>query len=91
MSIFPNLCLWRRSLHSNLGGIDLEKLYRATLKRFLCCQIKSPFLETFLKRSSAHQPPNELKILDLLWRYYEKTKNYSAAARVLSKLSEKER
>ena len=28
---FPNLCLWRRSLRSNLGGIDLEKLYRATL------------------------------------------------------------
>ena len=32
MSIFPNLCLWRRSLRSNLGGIDLENLYRATLK-----------------------------------------------------------
>jgi len=31
--IFPNLCLWRRSLRSNLGGIDLEKLYQATLKR----------------------------------------------------------
>ena len=30
--IFPKLCLWRRSLSSNLGGIDLEKLYRATLK-----------------------------------------------------------
>ena len=27
--IFPNLCLWRRSLCSNLGGIDPEKLYRA--------------------------------------------------------------
>ena len=33
VSIFPNLCLWRRSLHSNLGGIDLEKLYRATLSQ----------------------------------------------------------
>ncbi|XP_074610935.1 nuclear pore complex protein Nup155-like [Acropora palmata] len=53
-------------------------------------EIKSPHLETFLKRSSAAQNPNELKILNLLWRYYEKTKNYSAAARVLSKLSEKE-
>ena len=31
VSIFPNLCLWRRSLRSNLGGIDLKKLYRATL------------------------------------------------------------
>lgn len=39
---------------------------------------------------STPQHPNEQKILDLLWRYYEKTKNYSAAARVLSKLAEKE-
>ena len=31
VSIFPNLCLWRRSLHSNVGGIDPEKQYRATL------------------------------------------------------------
>ena len=29
--IFPNLCLWRRSLCSSLGAIDPEKLYRATL------------------------------------------------------------
>ena len=32
VAIIPNLCLWRRSLCSNLGGIDPEKLYRATLK-----------------------------------------------------------
>ena len=31
VAIFPNLCLWRRSLCSNLEGIDPEKLYRATL------------------------------------------------------------
>ena len=31
VAIFPKLCLWRRSLCSNLGGIDPEKLYRATL------------------------------------------------------------
>ena len=31
VAIFPNLCLWRRSLCSNLGGIDPEKLFRATL------------------------------------------------------------
>ena len=31
VSIFPNLCLLRRSLRSNLGGIGLEKLYRATI------------------------------------------------------------
>ena len=32
VAIFPKLCLWRRSLCSNLGGISLEKQYRATLK-----------------------------------------------------------
>ena len=31
VAIFPKLCLWRRSLCSNLGGTGLEKLYRATL------------------------------------------------------------
>ena len=30
VAIFPNLCLWRRSWCSKLGGIDPEKLYRAT-------------------------------------------------------------
>ena len=33
VAIFPKLCLWRRSLCSNLRGIDPEKLYRATLRR----------------------------------------------------------
>ena len=33
VTIFPKLCFWRRSLCSNLGGIDPEKLYRATLKK----------------------------------------------------------
>ena len=31
VAIFPKIGLWRRSLCSNLGGIDPEKLYRATL------------------------------------------------------------
>ena len=31
VAILPNLCLWWRSLCSNYGGIDPEKLYRATL------------------------------------------------------------
>ena len=26
VTIFPNLCIWRRSLYSTLGGIDPEKL-----------------------------------------------------------------
>ena len=44
--ISPNLCKWRRSLRSNLGGIDPEKLYRATLssqitKRLVAYEIMS--------------------------------------------------
>ena len=35
VAIFPNLCLWRGSLCSNLRGIDPKKLYRATLNNFL--------------------------------------------------------
>ena len=31
VSIFPNLCLWRRGLRTNVGGIHSKKLYRATL------------------------------------------------------------
>ena len=31
-AIFPKLCLWWRSFCSNLWGIGLEKLYRATLR-----------------------------------------------------------
>ena len=33
VAIFPKRCFWRRSLCSNLGGIDPEKLYRATLSK----------------------------------------------------------
>ena len=32
VAIFPKLCLWWRSLCSNLGGIGPEKLYRAILR-----------------------------------------------------------
>ena len=33
--ISPNLCFWRHGLRSNLEGIDLEKLYRATFRVYL--------------------------------------------------------
>ena len=33
VAIFPKLCLWRRSLCSNVGGLGPEKLYRATLSQ----------------------------------------------------------
>ena len=44
VAIFPNVCLWRRSLCSNLAGIDPEKLYRGTFicQDSLCCCIVWP-------------------------------------------------
>ena len=43
VAIFPNLCLLQRSLRSNLGGIDPEKLYRATLElRYSRVELKVP-------------------------------------------------
>ncbi|GFS70486.1 nuclear pore complex protein Nup155 [Nephila pilipes] len=50
--------------------------------------IKSHFLEDYLKRCSTIRPDN-LYVLNLLWKYYEKNQNFSAAARVLAKLSDK--
>ena len=43
-AIFPNLCLWRGSLCSNLGRIDPEKLYRVTLSCWIrFCPFQLPF------------------------------------------------
>ena len=55
VSIFPNLCLWRRSLLSNLGGIDLEKLYRATLMVVKLCSLRAVIGKT--NRVGSHKPP----------------------------------
>jgi len=51
-------------------------------------EVRSPHLEPFLKRASASQP-DSLPTLDLLWMYYEKNANYSAAARIQSKLADR--
>ncbi|KAG1694111.1 Nuclear pore complex protein Nup155 [Nymphon striatum] len=49
-------------------------------------QVKSHFLEVYLKR---HQQPENLAMLDLLWKYYEKNKCFSAAAKILAKLADR--
>ena len=61
VSIFPNLCLWRRSLRSNVGGIDPEKLYRATLMLFFFLQE----MEAFLSTGVASSQQKESKIEEL--------------------------
>ncbi|XP_022349102.1 nuclear pore complex protein Nup155 isoform X2 [Enhydra lutris kenyoni] len=50
-------------------------------------QIASPFLEPHLVRM-AKVDQNKVRYMDLLWRYYEKNRSFSNAARVLSKLAD---
>uniref|UniRef100_A0A1X7TBE2 Nucleoporin Nup133/Nup155-like C-terminal domain-containing protein n=2 Tax=Amphimedon queenslandica TaxID=400682 RepID=A0A1X7TBE2_AMPQE len=51
--------------------------------------IQSPFVEDFLKYTATLQQDNT-PLLDILWRYYERNKNYIAAARILDQLARKE-
>ncbi|RWS26130.1 nuclear pore complex protein Nup155-like protein, partial [Leptotrombidium deliense] len=50
--------------------------------------VKSAFLETYLKRKVTHSP-DSTKLMDLLWMYYEKLGHFRAAAHILDKLAEK--
>uniref|UniRef100_A0A452GM48 Nuclear pore complex protein Nup155 n=1 Tax=Gopherus agassizii TaxID=38772 RepID=A0A452GM48_9SAUR len=50
-------------------------------------QITSPFLEPYLVRM-AKVDQNKVRYMDLLWRYFEKNRNFSNAARVLAKLAD---
>ncbi|OBS78292.1 hypothetical protein A6R68_19317, partial [Neotoma lepida] len=50
-------------------------------------QVASPFLEPHLVRM-AKVDQNRVRYMDLLWRYYEKNRSFSSAARVLSKLAD---
>ena len=63
VAIFPNLCLWRRSLCSNLGGIDPEKLHRATLTLNLRCWL------IVIKRSEMHFITQCYEVRICLFRY----------------------
>ena len=60
VAIFPKLCLWRRSLWSNLEGIGPEKLYRATLINVLFI-----YLHVCL-----HNPPREPLLLAGCVQFY---------------------
>lgn len=50
-------------------------------------QVKSPFLEAFLTRTSGAAA--SVRVLDLLWKHYERNNKHLAAAKVLAKLAER--
>lgn len=51
-------------------------------------QIKSPFLETYLKRKTSTFT-DSVVLMDLLWMFYERNGHYRAAAEILNKLAER--
>lgn len=50
-------------------------------------EINSPYLEPYLVRM-AKIDQNKVRYMDLLWRHYEKNRNFGNAARVLAKLAD---
>lgn len=53
-------------------------------------QVNAPFLEPYLVRMTKVDQ-NKVRYMDLLWRYFEKNRSFSNAARVLAKLADMHR
>ena len=52
-------------------------------------EVQSPYLENYLKRLTGQpEGPDLVAKYDLLWKFYEKSKNFISAARVLSRLAD---
>lgn len=81
------------------AGLSSEdQLFHVALYQWLTDQgqydrllnIRSSFLEDFLTRGTKKQPES-IVMFDLLWKFYEKTRSYTAAAKILSKLADRHR
>ena len=51
-------------------------------------EIKSPYLENYLKRKTCAFS-DSMALMDLLWMYYERNGHFAAAAQILNKLAER--
>ncbi|PIK56013.1 putative nuclear pore complex protein, partial [Apostichopus japonicus] len=51
-------------------------------------EISSPFVEPYLQRATQYEP-DDLQMMDLLWMFYDKSRNFPSASRILSKLAER--
>lgn len=79
-----------------LGLRSDDQLFHVALYQWLIDQgmmerllsVKSSFLEDFLTRGTKTHPDN-LIMFDLLWKYYERSRSYAAAARILAKLADR--
>lgn len=79
------------ALHSTdeLFHVHLYSWFRSVGLTDRLVEIKTPYIENYLKYTTAIQQDNRV-FLDLLWRYYEKNGNYGAAAKILDQLANRE-
>ena len=81
-----------------VGLASEDQLFHVALYQWLVDQgqferllaVRSSYLEDFLVRGTKKHPES-IVMFDLLWKYYEKTKSYPAAAKILSKLADRHR
>nr|XP_023029758.1 nuclear pore complex protein Nup155 [Leptinotarsa decemlineata] len=66
------VALYEWLVSKNMSG-DLIKIHNSSL-------------EVYLKKTSA-QNPNNISVMDLLWKYYESNNNHAAAAKVLNNIA----
>ncbi|XP_061215354.1 nuclear pore complex protein Nup155 [Neopsephotus bourkii] len=78
-----------------LAQHSTDELFSTTLYNWLIqvdltdklLQVTAPFLEPYLVRM-ARLDQNKVRYMDLLWRYFEKNRNFNNAARILAKLAD---
>ncbi|KAG7264498.1 hypothetical protein CRUP_020636 [Coryphaenoides rupestris] len=79
----------------HLAQRSQDELFHITLYNWLIeadltdklLEVNSPYLEDHLKRMNT-QEQSQVRNMDLLWRYYEKSRNFGKAAHVLAHLAE---
>ncbi|KAL8597837.1 hypothetical protein ACOMHN_061370 [Nucella lapillus] len=60
----------------------------STNRADILLEVGTPYLESYLQRR-ASQADDKVMALDMLWKHYEKTNNFTAAAHILSQLSQR--
>uniref|UniRef100_A0A8B9J1Q5 Nucleoporin 155 n=1 Tax=Amazona collaria TaxID=241587 RepID=A0A8B9J1Q5_9PSIT len=78
-----------------LAQRSTDELFSTTLYNWLIqvdladklLQVTAPFLEPYLVRMTKLDQ-NKVRYMDLLWRYFEKNRNFNNAARILAKLAD---
>lgn len=89
---YSNTCSFsqrKKSFQSLLILISLQ--YRWSDLLHVYHQIRSAYIEEFLRYTATLQQQDDTTIFDLLWKYYEKNRNYLAAAKILDQLAHRTR